>query len=54
MRKRDEVSRLKVENGHEDGRAVYEVEFHVGDYEYNYDIDAETYEVLDWDREIDD
>lgn len=35
----------------EDGRQVYEVEFTLGGYEFEYDIDALTGAVLDWDVE---
>ncbi len=38
----DQVSRLEVELDYEDGRMVYEVEFYLGQVEYDYDIDAKT------------
>lgn len=50
----NEVSGLKCEKDVDDGREIYEVEFHKGRYEYNYDIDARTYEVLEWDEDYDD
>lgn len=50
----NEVDALKCEKDTDDGREIYEVEFRKGQYEYSYDIDAKTYEVLDWDKDIDD
>ena len=36
----------------EDGRRVYEIEFDAGGYEYDYEIDAKTGEILKFDKEI--
>ena len=47
-----DVSRLKAEFDTDDGRSVYEVEFHVGRTEYKYELDARTGEILEY--EIDD
>ncbi len=48
-----QISRQKVELDRDDGRMIYEVEFHVDRMEYDYEIDAETGSVLkaesDWD-----
>ena len=51
-----DISRKKVHPDYDDdyGREIYEVEFHVGQMEYNYDIDAETGEILEYESEIDD
>lgn len=38
----------------DDGRVRYEVEFYVGNTEYDYDIDATTGAVISYDREWDD
>lgn len=38
-----------VELDWEDGRAIYEVEFHAGNKEYDYDIDAITGKILSYD-----
>lgn len=47
----DQAQKVRVENDREDGRAVYEVEFTAGGYEYDYEIDAVTGEVLKHERE---
>lgn len=36
----------------DDGRRVYEIEFDAGEYEYDYEIDAQTGEILKFDKEI--
>lgn len=41
-----EVSELECELDKEDGRQVYEIEFHVGRIEYDYEIDALTGTIL--------
>ncbi len=38
----------------DDGKAVYELDFKVGAYEYEYEIDALTGLILDFEKEIDD
>lgn len=45
---RGQVSRVRTEYEFDDGRHVYEVEFHQGAREYHFEIDAETGEVLSW------
>ena len=45
---------LSVELENEHGRAVYEVEFKADGYEYEYEIDASTGEILKFDKEKDD
>ena len=48
-----EVRGLKVEFDFDDGRAVYEVEFKKGIFEYDYDIDAVSGKVLKAEKEAD-
>ena len=50
----DEVSGLRCEKDYDDGREIYDVEFRHGGYEYSYDIDANNYRILDWDKDYDD
>ena len=52
--KKDQLDFLKkVELDYEHGRKVYEVSFYKGGFEYEFDIDAETGNILkfkkDWD-----
>ena len=49
----DQVTRLSVKLDHDDGRAEYEVEFHVGRTEYNYDIDAANGNILSYEKDSD-
>ncbi len=52
--KKDQVDLIKkVELDYEDGRKVYEVEFYKGGVEYEFDIDAETGAVLNYEKDID-
>ena len=48
------ASRVQVELDRDDGRTLYEVEFHVGRTEYSYEIDAYTGAVLQAEQETDD
>ena len=50
---RGQVSRLRTEYEWEDGRHKYEVEFRQGPLEYHFEIDAQTGEILSWEREHD-
>lgn len=45
-------SKAKLES--DDGRMIYELEFHQGNKEYEYDIDAKTGKILDWDHDLED
>ncbi len=49
-----DVKGLKAEFDKEGPRAVYEVEFRAGMYDFEYEINAETGKVLKFDKEIDD
>ena len=52
--KKDQVDLVKkVELDYEHGRKVYEVEFYKGDVEYEFDIDAETGAILDFEKDRD-
>lgn len=48
------VKGLKAELDKEDGVMVYEVEFRYGNYEYEYEINAKTGAILDYEKEWDD
>ena len=50
---RQQVMRLRTEYDLENGRHTYEVEFRQGFWEYSARIDAETGEILEWERERD-
>ena len=43
-----DVTLPKVKKDYDDGKEVYEVEFHVGFNEYSYNIDVATGEILDF------
>lgn len=45
-------SKAKLEK--DDGKRIYEIEFHVGNMEYEYEIDAKSGKILDYDKEYDD
>lgn len=49
-----DTSRQEIELDYENGKQVYEVGFHVGKMEYDYDIDASTGDVLKYEIEQDD
>lgn len=48
---RGQVSRMRTEYDWDEGRHTYEIEFHQGPWEYSYEIDAQTGEILSWDKE---
>ena len=50
----EDVNRLRVEFDYDDGRPEYEVDFHHGGYEYDYEIHAETGKIITWDKDRDD
>lgn len=47
----DQVTRLQVKKDRDDGIWIYEVEFHHGWLEYDYDIHAQTGKILSWDKD---
>ena len=47
----DAVSLLRTEQEYENGVLVYEIDFTSGDYEYDYKINANTGEVVSYDRD---
>lgn len=47
----DQVSGLRVKRDYDDGTPVYEVEFRVDRWEYDYEIHAESGKILDVDRD---
>ena len=49
----DEVRDLEAEPDRERGGTYWEVDFEAGGYEYSYDIDSATGEVVKADREFD-
>ena len=51
--KESEVSGVRVELDREDGTAKYEVDFYKDGVEYNYDIDAQTGQILSKDADHD-
>ena len=48
------ASFIKAEFDRDDGKAVYEIEFFSKGYDYEYEIDAKSGKVLDFDKEYDD
>ncbi len=47
--KESDVSNIKIKLDRDDGRYIYEIEFRNGRYEYEYDIDALTGNIIDFD-----
>ena len=50
----DQVKGLRAELDRDDGVPVYEIEFRAGQYEYDYEIHAETGKIREFDKELDD
>ena len=51
---RDQLDFVKnIEMDFEHGRKVYEIGFYQGGFEYEYDIDAETGNILKFERDFD-
>ena len=47
----ENTTRYKSELDRDDGRLVYEIEFDSGEYEFDYEIDAQTGEIVKFDKE---
>ena len=47
----DQVEHLRTENEIDDGIPQYDVEFHQGDWEYEFEISAETGKILTFDTD---
>ncbi|MDR1703605.1 MAG: PepSY domain-containing protein, partial [Clostridiales bacterium] len=47
-----QVSFIKAYLDSDDGRVVYDIEFYSGDTEYDYEIDAQNGDIVEFDREI--
>lgn len=45
------ASKVEVELNHDDGKMVYDVEFRIGGVEYNYEIEALTGNVIQWEKD---
>ena len=52
--KKSQVSGLRISLDKDDGRTYYEVDFRKGNVEYDYEIDAVTGKVVEWDKDVDD
>jgi len=50
----DQVTRLRTEFDYDDGRPEFEVDFHQGGFEYDYEIHAETGKILSKDKDRED
>ena len=48
------TSYVFVKPDYDDGRATYDVEFHVGSKKYNYDIDANSGQIIEFDIDMND
>lgn len=49
--KEENIERFESMLDYEDGRQVYEIEFNFNGFEYDYEIDAKTGEILKFDKE---
>lgn len=48
-----ETRKLKIKHGYERGRVVYKIEFKWDGWEFDYDVDALSGEIMKWSRERD-
>ena len=51
--KEADTKRFRIELDYDDGRYVYEIEFDSNSLEYDYDINAETGEIIEFSKERD-
>ena len=51
---KESVTFSRVHRDFDDGREIFDVEFHVGTTEYNFDVDANTGAVVDFDTDFND
>ena len=49
----EEISNLRTEYGYDDGRYEYDIEFYTNGFEYSYEIDAFTGEILKSEKDND-
>ena len=49
---RAQAEGLRIEQDKESGRQVYEADFRCGDWKYDYDVDAATGAILEWERSL--
>lgn len=49
----DQVTGLKAKKDRENGLSVWEVEFRQGDWEFDYDVNAETGAIVKWEKDYD-
>lgn len=49
-----EATRLRVEHDYDDGRLEYQIEFRVGNKEYEYEVDAKTGNIHERDFDVED
>ena len=49
-----EVTNWDCELDTDDGVTIFEIEFKAGGYEYDYEVNAMTGSILQYDRELDD
>lgn len=51
--KENDLTSKHIKKDREDGKEIYEIEFHTSNKEFEYDIDAETGQILDWEHDND-
>lgn len=51
--KETDLTSKHIEKDREDGKDIYEIEFNIGNKEFEYDIDTATGQILDWDHNND-
>lgn len=50
----DQLLYLRTELDYDNGRRKYDIEFQIDRWEYDYELHAETGEILSWDKDWDD